>query len=172
MKIYKISVLILFFLLVQNQQFILAQNFTKYGNVISIIDGDTFDVLFENNQKIRIRMDGIDAPEKGMPYYKVAKSYLGKLCFRKRVKIVVSKNDIHGRKVAKSYLEDNRELGAEMVKAGLAWRYNKYSSDKNLKSYEANAKKLKIGLWADPHPYPPWEIRKLHRSGVSTKGFF
>ena len=55
------------------------------GTVVSIIDGDTYDLLLKGNRKIRVRMEGIDAPEKGMPFYKVSKNYLAQLCFNKKV---------------------------------------------------------------------------------------
>ena len=51
------------------------------GKVIKIVDGDTYDILLDNLTTKRIRMEGIDAPERGMPFYKVAKDYLGTLCF-------------------------------------------------------------------------------------------
>lgn len=113
-------------------------------------------------------MDGIDAPEKGMPYYKVAKSYLGQLCFQKTIIFIKTDDDNHGRVVAKSFLEDGRELGQEMIKAGFAWHFKKYSSDTLLANLEIEAREQKIGLWSDTRPIPPWEIRKLHRQGIST----
>jgi len=58
---------------------------TVSGKVISIIDGDTYDVLIQDNKTIRVRMEGIDAPEKGMPFYKVSKNHLSDLCFGKQV---------------------------------------------------------------------------------------
>ena len=145
----------------------------QIGKVIKIVDGDTYDILIEGNNTIRIRMFGIDAPEKGMPYYIVAKNYLGDLCFKKNINIRKTDIDQHGRTVAKSYLDDGRELGAEMVKAGLAWHYKKYDPDDSiLANLENRAKENRIGLWADSHPIAPWEIRKLHRQGISTVDSF
>ena len=150
----------------------LPTNEQTSGKVIAIIDGDTYDLLLESKSTIRIRMDGIDAPEKGMPFYRVAKNYLGELCFNKNITILKTDDDIHGRIVAKSYLEDGRELGQEMIKAGLAWHFKKYSSDKVLADLENQARKNKVGLWIEPNPLAPWEIRKLHRQGISTKDKF
>lgn len=150
----------------------LPKNGQTSGKVIAILDGDTYDLLLESKNTIRIRMDGIDAPEKGMPFYKVAKNYLGELCFNKNIRILKTDDDIHGRIVAKSYLDDGRELGQEMIKAGLAWHFKKYSSDKNLAELENQARINKVGLWIDPNPIAPWGIRKLHRKGISTKDKF
>ncbi len=141
------------------------------GKVIKIVDGDTYDLLTADKQTLRIRMEGIDAPEKGMPFYKVSKNYLGSLCFQKEVTIKVIEKDGHDRLVADTYL-DEKELGQEMIKAGLAWHFKKYSSDEILAQMEILARNNKVGLWIDPRPIGPWEIRKLHRDGISTKDSF
>jgi micrococcal nuclease len=142
------------------------------GKVISVLDGDTYDILIEGNKTIRIRMEGIDAPEKGMPFYRVSKNYLGKLCFGKTVRLDIRSKDSNGRRIAYSYLDDGTELSHEMIKAGLAWHFKKYSSDSSLSNLEIEAKKSKLGLWADKYPMSPWENRKLHKAGYSTKDSF
>ena len=80
--------------------------------------------------------------------------------------------DNHGRTLAFSYLDDGKELSHEMIKAGLAWHFKKYSSDSVLSNLEKEAIKLRLGLWADQNPMSPWENRRLHRSGISTKDSF
>ncbi len=141
------------------------------GTVTGIIDGDTYDLLISENRTIRIRMTGIDAPERGMPYYQVSRRYLGELCFHKTVKIRTTGDD-GNRVLAFTYLEDGRELGNEMVRAGLAWHFKKYSSDKNLAALEMEARIARRGLWKDKDPMPPWIYRKMHREGISTKHLF
>jgi endonuclease YncB( thermonuclease family) len=59
-----------------------------------------------------------------------------------------------------------------MIRAGLAWHFVKYNSDRDLAALEQEARKERRGLWKDPHPLPPWEIRKIRRSGQSTKDLF
>ncbi len=154
-----------------NSQKILFES-DNSGIVIGIIDGDTYDILTETNKTLRIRMKGIDAPEKGMPYCNVAKKYLSSLCYGKRIKLDGNKKDRNGRIIAFSYLEDSTELSHEMVKAGLAWHYNKYSSDSCLANLEIEARRFGLGLWKDKNPIAPLEIRKLHRGGISTKNLF
>lgn len=139
--------------------------------VIGIIDGDTYDVLIDN-KSVRIRMFGIDAPERGMPYYKVSKKKLSELCFNKMVKLQVKNKDRNGRTVAIAYLEDGTNINLEMIKEGLAWHYTKYSDDIEFANAEATARQERKGLWADESPIAPWEIRKLHKEGVSTKDLF
>jgi endonuclease YncB( thermonuclease family) len=142
------------------------------GKVIAIIDGDTYDILLDGNKTVRIRMEGIDAPERGMPYYKVSKNFLGSLCFRQLVRLEVKSTDRYGRTIALGYLEDGRELSAEMLKAGLAWHYKKYNSDLHLAELEMQARESGIGLWKDLNPMAPWDNRQHHRNGISTKDSF
>ena len=137
-----------------------------WGRVVSIIDGDTYDLLLENGKSVRIRMHGIDAPERGMPYNKVSKEYLGKLCANARIRYVREDTDRYGRMVAKGYLEDGRNLEQEMVRAGMAWHYTRYSSDKKLASLEKDAREKRRGLWQDSNPVAPWEYRKMKRSRI------
>jgi len=135
------------------------------GKVIAIIDGDTYDILLEGNKTERVRMDAIDAPEKGMPFYKVAKNYLSELCFQKEVRLVYIGIDQHGRSINRSFLTDGTDLSKEMIRNGLAWHYKEYSSDKELAELEIQARNKKIGLWADKKPMEPWLCRKLRREG-------
>ena len=144
---------------------------TQALKVIAIADGDTFTVL-QGKKPIRVRIDAIDAPEKGMPYYKVSKKYLSTLCFGKMVILKSSKRDQYGRTVARVQLPNGKDVSTEMIKAGLAWHYQAYSSDKRLSAYEQLARKNKLGLWKDADPMAPWTVRKLHRQGISTKGRF
>ena len=142
------------------------------GKVVGIVDGDTYDILLNGNETVRIRMEGIDAPEKGMPFYRKAKTYLSDLCFGKNVRLEIHTKDNHDRTVAFSYLDDGTELSHEMIKAGFAWHFKKYNSDSDLSELEIKARESKIGLWADESPMTPWENRDLHRNGVSTKDSF
>ena len=142
------------------------------GKVIAIIDGDTYDILLDGNKTVRIRMEGIDAPEKGMPFYRVAKKYLGELCFEKNVRLELHGTDSRGRTIAFTYLDDGTELSHEMIKAGLAWHFTKYNKDGDLANLEVQARDSKIGLWTDKSPMQPWVNRRLHSNGISTKDSF
>lgn len=150
----------------------LKKGSTVSGKVISIIDGDTYDALLQGNKTIRVRMEGIDAPEKGMPFYQKSKKYLSSLCFGKQIVIKITGVDNHERFLAFSYLEDGKEISQEMIKAGFAWHFKRYNSDSEFSKLELQAKTLRKGLWIDENPMPPWENRKLHRNGISTKDSF
>lgn len=142
------------------------------GKVIGIIDGDTYDLLTPEKKTIRIRTAAIDAPERGMPFYKVSKQYLAKLCFGKTVTLKEDARDRYDRIVAFTYLKDSTEVSAEMLKAGMAWHFKKYNSNEELARLEIDARNARIGLWVDKDPMEPWRNRKLHRSGISTKDSF
>jgi micrococcal nuclease len=134
-----------------------AAQFT--GQVVGIIDGDTIDVL-HNGQAERIRLNGIDCPEKKQPYGTKAKQFTSGLIFAKQVTVKAFKKDRHGRTVADVLLPDGTNVSHELVKAGFAWWYKQYSPhDETLAGLEAEAREQKRGLWADPHPLPPWEVR-------------
>lgn len=142
------------------------------GKVVTIIDGDTYDLLVNGNHLIRIRMEGIDSPERGMPFYKVSKNYLSRLCANKTVSVKITGKDIYGRLLGYSYLDDGAELSHEMIKAGLAWHLKKYNNDPVLANLEINARNMRKGLWFDERPMAPWTNRELHRKGISTKDSF
>ena len=132
---------------------------TDKGVVIKIIDGDTYDLLIKDKSTIRIRMNEIDAPERGQPFYQKSKDFLGQLCFQKNIRIVRTGKDRYGRVIAGSYLEDGTSLSYEMVKNGFAWQFKKYSADTVLSRLETNAKQQKLGLWSDKDPVAPWLTR-------------
>jgi micrococcal nuclease len=148
---------------VSDEQSASAENIIT-GRVIAIIDGDTYDLLTADTVKYRVRMEGIYAPERGMPYYRVSKDYLGALCFGQRVSIHHSGSDRYSRLLGFTYLDDGRELSREMILAGMAWHYKRYNEDPTLDSLENEARNRKAGLWADKNPKAPWEYRKERRN--------
>jgi len=145
---------------------------TLTGKVIGIVDGDTYDLLTPDKETLRIRTAAIDAPERGMPFYNVSKQYLAKLCFGKMVSLKIDARDRYDRIVAFTYLPDNAEVSIEMLKAGMAWHFKKYNTDKDLAQLEIEARNARKGLWVDKDPMEPWRNRKLHRSGISTRDSF
>lgn len=134
----------------------LAADFS--GPVVSVLDGDTLDVL-HNGQTERIRLNGIDAPEKGQPYGKNAKQFLSGLVGGKTVTIESHRLDRHRRTVADVLLPDGTNASRELLKAGFAWWYKQYSKDETLGALEQEAREGKRGLWADANPLPPWVYR-------------
>lgn len=134
-----------------------AQTYT--GKVTAVKDGDTIEMLV-NGKKLRIRLFGIDSPERGQPFGTKAKEFTAGLCFGKVVKAVKQSRDQYGRIVAEIYLADGSSLNAAIVKAGFAWHYKKFSKNPLLAAAETKARKEQLGLWKDAHPVAPWDWRK------------
>jgi endonuclease YncB( thermonuclease family) len=131
------------------------------GTVIGISDGDTITVL-RGKTPIKIRLHGIDCPERGQAFGKRAKRFASEMVYKKTVTIAPTDKDRYGRTVAWVYVDD-MSLNEALVSAGLAWHYKKYSSDRNLSEAEIRARDKKVGLWSDPDAIPPWEYRRLKR---------
>jgi len=133
------------------------------GKVIKIADGDTFTLLIEGKEQVRVRLDGIDAPEKGQAYGKSAKAYLSRMIWGVLVTVDVKKKDRHGRTIGKVSTRKIRDVSLEMIKAGYAWQYRDYNKDKAYNSAEKQARKNKKGLWQDKNPIRPQDFRKMRR---------
>ena len=114
-------------------------------------------------------MFGIDCPERGQAYSQKARQLTSLLAFGREVKIVVHDRDAYGRTVADVILPDGRDLGLELVTAGLAWQYRRYSNDAKVQAAEDRARAAQRGLWADAHPVPPWEFRHADRKPRPTR---
>ena len=128
------------------------------AKVIGIIDGDTIEVL-ENNNPVRIRLAEIDCPESHQDFGQKAKTFTSELVFDKDVKVLVKDIDRYGRTVAEIILPDGRSLNRELISAGLAWWYQRYSSEQSLGQLQSQAKSAKLGLWSSDNPIPPWDFR-------------
>jgi endonuclease YncB( thermonuclease family) len=133
------------------------------GSVVSVIDGDTIEVL-HNDKAERIRLSGIDCPEKGQAYGKRAKQAASDLAFGKEVTIRTHGHDKYKRTIGDVLLPDGMNLNQELVKQGWCWWYRKYAPGNTvLEGLETEAREGRKGLWADPQPVPPWEWRKQRK---------
>ena len=135
---------------------LLAADFT--GRVVGISDGDTISVMHGTRAE-KIRLNGIDCPEKRQAFGQRAKQFTSKLAFGKDVTIKTFSHDKYGRTIGDVILLDGRILNQELIKAGLAWWYEKYSRNTMLRDLEAEARTAKHGLWVYPDPIAPWEWR-------------
>jgi endonuclease YncB( thermonuclease family) len=139
-----------------------AQSFS--GRVVGVADGDTINVL-RDDRAVRVRLHGIDCPERSQAFGRQARQYTSKLVFGRTVTVHVRGTDRYGRFVADVLPPAGGSLNRELVRAGLAWHYVRYSTDTTLARLESEARASRRGLWADPCPVPPWEFRK-ERSAV------
>jgi endonuclease YncB( thermonuclease family) len=144
------------------------------GLVVAIADGDTITVLDAGNTQYKVRLAGIDAPEKKQPFGNVARQHLAAAVFQKRVSVEYDKADRYGRLVGK-VLVNGHDANLDQVAEGLAWHYKTYQREQTAadrRAYAAaedEARAARRGLWREPAPLPPWEWRSLARSRNSRE---
>lgn len=130
------------------------------GKVVSVADGDTITIIDDLDQgKFKIRLYGIDAPEKKQDFGQKSKQYLSSLIFNKEVKVRFKEIDRYGRIIGKVYLNDI-EINIEMLKTGMAWHYSRYDQTSTYINAEKQARTEKKGIWSIKNAIPPWEYRK------------
>jgi endonuclease YncB( thermonuclease family) len=128
------------------------------GRVVGITDGDTIRVLHDGRAET-VRLQGVDAPEKRQAYGERARRFVADLAFDRTVVVRATGRDRNGRLLGEVLLPDGRSLNQELVRAGYAWWFRKYSRDVRLARLEEEARQGRRGLWADQAPEPPWEYR-------------
>ena len=136
------------------------------GEVVGITDGDTITVLNSKTLKdVKIRLYGIDTPEKGQAFSKRAKQFTSTLVYGKVVEVGAITVDHYGKTVSLVYVE-GKGVCDELIRAGLAWVYYLYCNlpiCAEWKNLEAEAKEAKRGIWSEHNPIPPWEFRRKRR---------
>ncbi len=139
------------------------------GKVIKITDGDTLYVLDGNYEQHKIRLAGIDAPERKQAYGLASRKHLASIVAGKQVTVEYQKRDRYGRIVGKVLL-DGVDACLGQVKAGFAWHYKKYQHEQSPEDRqlyadaEIRARNERLGLWRENNPNPPWEHRRLYKS--------
>ena len=138
------------------------------GRVVKLADGDSITVLDDDKTQHKIRLSGIDTPERGQPFGKAAKQFLSDKIANKTVCVGWYKKDRYKRLVGVVRYNDE-DINLSIVKAGLAWHYKAYQneqSESDQKRYakaEETAKKQKLGLWQDKRAIAPWDWRRNKR---------
>lgn len=138
------------------------------GIVTRVIDGDTIDVQLTSGS-IRVRLNGVDTPERGQPWGREATQALAALVIAKRVDLEPFTQDRYDRLVANVFI-GSVIVNDVLVSQGHAWAYRRYLSRDNLElcGVEAAARKAKRGLWAlrAEDRAAPWDWRKRPRQFV------
>ena len=147
---------------------------TLTGRVVGVADGDTITLLDADRQQHKIRLGGIDAPEKAQPFGERSKQNLSRMVFNKEVRVEWTKRDRYQRIVGKVWVQPadcptcpmTLDAGHAQITAGLAWWYRKYANEQppqdrgQYEFSEQEAKAKRVGLWQDAEPTPPWEWRR------------
>jgi endonuclease YncB( thermonuclease family) len=156
------------------------------ARVVGVSDGDTISVQDSRAPPRKIRLAGIDAPEKGQSFGDRSKKNLSSLVFGKTVRIEWSKSDKYGRIVGKVLIAPSGscavppcpatlDVNLAQIAAGYAWHYRQYEKEQSKRDREAygiaerHARDQKLGLWRDPEPVPPWEWRHGPNGGSARK---
>ena len=138
------------------------------GKVVKLADGDSITVLDDDNVQHKIRLSGIDTPERKQPYGNAAKKFLSEKIANETVCVGWYKKDRYQRLVGVVRFNDE-DVNLSIVKAGLAWHYKAYQNEQS-KSDQASyakaeqyAQKKRLGLWQDKGAIAPWDWRRNKR---------
>lgn len=139
------------------------------GTVVYITDGDTVKVVDVNNKVHKIRLAGIDAPEKRQKYGKASSMELANCALDKKTVVHWNKLDRYKRVVGVVYI-NGKDCNLNQIKKGVAYHYKKYQKEQTpeqRKQYdraEQVAQGMKYGVWSSNDTIPPWEYRKIKRN--------
>jgi endonuclease YncB( thermonuclease family) len=139
------------------------------GRVVGVSDGDTVTLLTPDHRQYRIRLSGIDAPEKGQAYGMRAKETLSRMVFGQDVRVEWTKTDRYGRIVGRIE-RGGVDVNLEQIREGSAWVYTQYLRElppadrSSFLEAEQEARARHTGLWHDAHPEPPWQWRHERRA--------
>lgn len=136
--------------------------------VVKVTDGDTIHVLDQSTTRHKIRLSGIDAPERKQAFGRKSKENLSLMIARETIEVEYNKRDRYGRIIGK-LIKDGQDINLLQIKNGFAWHYKYFQyeqSDIDRELYsaaEVEARKKAVGLWSAP-AVPPWDFRKLKKS--------
>jgi endonuclease YncB( thermonuclease family) len=142
-----------------------AQAMEWVGTVVRIADGDTLTLLDDGKAMHRIRIDGIDAPERTQAHGQRSRLSLAALAQGRSARAECGKSDRYGREVCR-VIVDGVDVGLEQVRRGWAWHYTKYAHEQPPSARlayaraEEEARRARHGLWSEGSPTPPWDYRR------------
>ena len=135
------------------------------GTVVGISDGDTITVLDKSNNEHKVRLMGIDAPEKSQAFGKEAKQTLSNYIYKKEVIVEYKKLDKYKRIVGKVTL-DGQDICLQMIREGMAWHFAQYEKEQSktdrelYREAETKARQVNLGLWVEKQAVSPWLFRQ------------
>ncbi len=135
---------------------------TLTGTVVRVADGDTFTLLVDGNRQVRVRLHGIDCPERGQPYSRVATGHLRTLLAKGNIRVTEMDTDRYGRTIGIVYAS-GVNVNESLLANGLAWHSSAFDRNPVWVELEALAREQRLGLWAERNPVAPWDWRKTRR---------
>lgn len=140
----------------------------QHGRCIGVSDGDTVTLLLAGQQECKVRLWGIDAPEKRQDCGQMAQKVLSTLIYGQVVNVKLRGKDRNGRCIGKIFAR-GEYINLRMVQKGMAWHFHRYApEDHELQEAETAARSARAGLWRDTAPIPPWQWRQGKRGVSST----
>jgi micrococcal nuclease len=130
---------------------------TYNGYILSVIDGDTY-VFQTETGSLKIRAEGIDAPEYDQHFGDSATAYLKQFIYLDAV-VMANGTDRYGRTIGTLYV-NGVDINQKLLSSGLAWFYAAYSTNENYRLAEQAARQSMKGLWIQNDPLAPWDWRK------------
>lgn len=131
------------------------------AQVIRVSDGDTVWVREAGRRPFRLRLDGLDAPERCQPGGETARAALAARVLHRQVELTTRARDMHGRAIGRLHAE-GRDVGAWLVERGLAWDHRYRGRPGPYAVQERAARAAGRGVFADPRPEPPRDFRRRH----------
>lgn len=138
------------------------------GRVVGVADGDTITVLTAAREQVKVRLEGIDAPEKAQPYGQASKQSLSQLVFGRQVRLECEKTDRFRRKLCRVF-QGHLDVNREQIARGMAWHFDRYAEEQPEherladEQAEMGARGRGAGLFADPRAVAPWDWRAARR---------
>jgi endonuclease YncB( thermonuclease family) len=129
------------------------------GRVVTVIDGNTLEIMDVKNETTKISLIGIDCPELGQVYGDKAKKFMEKMILEKNVFVKIQGKDRWGNYLAFVTFNDNIDPRVELLKEGLAWTAEKNPLPE-LEEYKEKARAKNKGLWKQESPIAPWIYRR------------
>ena len=138
------------------------------ARVISVVDGNTLEVMGSDNEVKKVVLEGIDSPELEQAYGDKAKKFLEKLVLEKNVTVKLTGKDRKGNYLGIVTIGEKTDARIELLKEGLAWTAER-NPVPELESYRRKAEEKGKGLWKEGNQTPPWIFRR-QQSMLEAKG--
>jgi endonuclease YncB( thermonuclease family) len=135
------------------------------GRVVGVSDGDTVTLLTDEKLQYKIRLTGIDAPEKTQAFGQASKRHLSQMIYGQTVTADCIGTDRYKRNLCKIII-GGKDANLSQIEGGYAWHYKKYQSSQSpadrLKYSDAEtaARENSKGLLSESSPIPPWDYRR------------
>jgi endonuclease YncB( thermonuclease family) len=139
-----------------------------FVEIAGITDGDSFTAWIEG-ERVRVRLEGIDAPELKQPGGSASREALRELMASAPYYLIRTGKDRYGRLLARVEAAGN-EVNVAMLRQGMAWHFSRYNKDADLAAAELEARQARRGLWATPAPVAPWDWRKAQKVPETAPG--